>query len=94
MERSPRSVSPLGLPVPFGSTGVGVGEGDRMLGWGCRHLIRAVPACVACLMAGTVGLVLTLCLQGSLVDGRIIDTSLSRDPLVIELGQKQVIAGM
>lgn len=33
-------------------------------------------------------------LQGSLVDGRIIDTSLSRDPLVIELGQKQVIPGM
>ncbi|XP_012966583.1 peptidyl-prolyl cis-trans isomerase FKBP11 isoform X2 [Mesocricetus auratus] len=31
---------------------------------------------------------------GSLVDGRIIDTSLSRDPLVIELGQKQVIAGL
>ncbi|VCW77186.1 unnamed protein product [Gulo gulo] len=28
---------------------------------------------------------------GSLVDGRIIDTSLTRDPLVIELGQKQVI---
>ncbi|KAF4010290.1 hypothetical protein G4228_001734 [Cervus hanglu yarkandensis] len=28
---------------------------------------------------------------GSLVDGRIFDTSLSRDPLVIELGQKQVI---
>uniref|UniRef100_A0A2I3GPK8 peptidylprolyl isomerase n=1 Tax=Nomascus leucogenys TaxID=61853 RepID=A0A2I3GPK8_NOMLE len=32
--------------------------------------------------------------QGSLVDGRIIDTSLTRDPLVIELGQKQVIPGL
>lgn len=32
--------------------------------------------------------------QGSLVDGRIFDTSLTRDPLVIELGQKQVIPGM
>lgn len=32
--------------------------------------------------------------QGSLVDGRVIDTSLARDPLVIELGQKQVIPGM
>ncbi|XP_075816677.1 peptidyl-prolyl cis-trans isomerase FKBP11 isoform X2 [Microtus pennsylvanicus] len=31
---------------------------------------------------------------GSLVDGRIIDTSLSRDPLVIELGQRQVIPGL
>ncbi|ERE81168.1 peptidyl-prolyl cis-trans isomerase FKBP11-like protein [Cricetulus griseus] len=45
-------------------------------------------------MAQTVGLVLALCLQGSLVDGRIIDTSLTRDPLVIELGQKQVIPGL
>lgn len=41
-----------------------------------------------------VGLDLAFCLQGSLVDGRIIDTSLTRDPLVIELGQKQVIPGM
>ncbi|KAB0399195.1 hypothetical protein E2I00_006251 [Balaenoptera physalus] len=32
--------------------------------------------------------------QGSLVDGRIFDTSLTRDPLVIELGQKQVIPGL
>uniref|UniRef100_A0A9L0KC26 peptidylprolyl isomerase n=1 Tax=Equus asinus TaxID=9793 RepID=A0A9L0KC26_EQUAS len=31
---------------------------------------------------------------GSLVDGRVIDTSLTRDPLVIELGQKQVIPGL
>uniref|UniRef100_A0A8C6RW36 peptidylprolyl isomerase n=1 Tax=Nannospalax galili TaxID=1026970 RepID=A0A8C6RW36_NANGA len=30
----------------------------------------------------------------SLVDGQIIDTSLTRDPLVIELGQKQVIPGL
>lgn len=50
--------------------------------------------CVACLVEGMEGLVLALCLQGSLADGRIIDTSLTRDPLVIELGQKQVIPGM
>ncbi|XP_040136657.1 peptidyl-prolyl cis-trans isomerase FKBP11 isoform X2 [Ictidomys tridecemlineatus] len=31
---------------------------------------------------------------GTLIDGRIIDTSLTRDPLVIELGQKQVIPGL
>ncbi|XP_045040046.2 peptidyl-prolyl cis-trans isomerase FKBP11 isoform X1 [Desmodus rotundus] len=31
---------------------------------------------------------------GSLVDGRVIDTSLTRDPLVIELGQKQVIPAL
>uniref|UniRef100_A0A8C3I4N0 peptidylprolyl isomerase n=1 Tax=Chrysemys picta bellii TaxID=8478 RepID=A0A8C3I4N0_CHRPI len=31
---------------------------------------------------------------GSLEDGRIIDTSLSRDPLQVELGKKQVIPGL
>ncbi|NXJ71148.1 FKB11 isomerase, partial [Rostratula benghalensis] len=30
---------------------------------------------------------------GSLEDGRIIDTSLSRDPLQVELGKRQVIPG-
>uniref|UniRef100_A0A493TQN5 peptidylprolyl isomerase n=1 Tax=Anas platyrhynchos platyrhynchos TaxID=8840 RepID=A0A493TQN5_ANAPP len=32
--------------------------------------------------------------QGSLEDGRIIDTSLSRDPLQVELGKRQVIPGL
>nr|XP_006131229.2 peptidyl-prolyl cis-trans isomerase FKBP11 [Pelodiscus sinensis] len=32
--------------------------------------------------------------QGNLEDGRIIDTSLSRDPLQVELGKKQVIPGL
>lgn len=50
--------------------------------------------CVTCLVGRMVKLDLAFCLQGSLVDGRIIDTSLTRDPLVIELGQKQVIPGM
>lgn len=31
--------------------------------------------------------------QGSLEDGRVIDTSLSRDPLQVELGKRQVIPG-
>ncbi|KFO99667.1 Peptidyl-prolyl cis-trans isomerase FKBP11, partial [Calypte anna] len=31
---------------------------------------------------------------GSLEDGRIIDTSLSRDPLQVELGKRQVIPGL
>ncbi|NXU54929.1 FKB11 isomerase, partial [Turnix velox] len=30
---------------------------------------------------------------GSLEDGRVIDTSLSRDPLQVELGKRQVILG-
>uniref|UniRef100_A0A803XP67 peptidylprolyl isomerase n=1 Tax=Meleagris gallopavo TaxID=9103 RepID=A0A803XP67_MELGA len=32
--------------------------------------------------------------QGSLEDGRVIDTSLSRDPLQVELGKRQVIPGL
>lgn len=31
---------------------------------------------------------------GTLEDGRIIDTSLTRDPLVVELGKRQVIPGL
>ncbi|NXL54750.1 FKB11 isomerase, partial [Podilymbus podiceps] len=31
---------------------------------------------------------------GSLEDGRVIDTSLSRDPLQVELGKRQVIPGL
>ncbi|ETE74071.1 Peptidyl-prolyl cis-trans isomerase FKBP11, partial [Ophiophagus hannah] len=33
-------------------------------------------------------------IQGILEDGRIIDTSLSRDPLQVELGKRQVIPGL
>ncbi|XP_078803007.1 peptidyl-prolyl cis-trans isomerase FKBP11 isoform X3 [Oryzias latipes] len=32
--------------------------------------------------------------QGRLMDGKVIDTSLSRDPLVIELGKRTVIPGL
>ncbi|XP_053159281.1 peptidyl-prolyl cis-trans isomerase FKBP11 isoform X5 [Hemicordylus capensis] len=32
--------------------------------------------------------------QGTLENGRIIDTSLSRDPLQVELGKRQVIPGL
>ncbi len=32
--------------------------------------------------------------QGRLMDGKVIDTSLSREPLVVELGKRSVIAGM
>ncbi|MFT7801060.1 FK506-binding protein 11 precursor-like [Arapaima gigas] len=33
-------------------------------------------------------------LQGRLLDGKVIDSSLSRDPLVVELGKRTVIAGL
>ncbi len=32
--------------------------------------------------------------QGRLMDGKVIDTSLSREPLVVELGKRSVITGM
>ncbi|XP_049639536.1 peptidyl-prolyl cis-trans isomerase FKBP11 isoform X3 [Suncus etruscus] len=47
-----------------------------------------------CAEAAALGDTLHIHYTGSLVDGRIIDTSLSRDPLVLELGQKQVIPGL
>ena len=31
--------------------------------------------------------------QGKLLDGKVIDSSLSMDPLVVELGKRTVIAG-
>ncbi|EDL04172.1 FK506 binding protein 11, isoform CRA_c [Mus musculus] len=48
----------------------------------------------SCTESAAIGDTLHIHYTGSLVDGRIIDTSLTRDPLVIELGQKQVIPGM
>uniref|UniRef100_A0A4W2DGE8 peptidylprolyl isomerase n=1 Tax=Bos indicus x Bos taurus TaxID=30522 RepID=A0A4W2DGE8_BOBOX len=47
-----------------------------------------------CAEPATFGDTLHIHYSGSLVDGRIFDTSLTRDPLVIELGQKQVIPGL
>lgn len=32
--------------------------------------------------------------QGRLLDGKVIDSSLSRDPLLVELGKRTVISGM
>lgn len=32
-------------------------------------------------------------IQGKLMDGKIIDSSLSREPLVVDLGKRTVIAG-
>ncbi|XP_056654322.1 peptidyl-prolyl cis-trans isomerase FKBP11 isoform X1 [Monodelphis domestica] len=48
----------------------------------------------ACRELAAFGDTLHIHYTGSLEDGRIVDTSLSRDPLVIELGQKQVIPGL
>lgn len=48
----------------------------------------------SCTESAAFGDTLHIHYTGSLADGRIIDTSLTRDPLVIELGQKQVIPGL
>ncbi|KAM8978579.1 peptidyl-prolyl cis-trans isomerase FKBP11 isoform X1 [Sarcophilus harrisii] len=48
----------------------------------------------ACREPAAFGDTLHIHYTGSLEDGRIVDTSLTRDPLVIELGQKQVIPGL
>lgn len=73
--------------------------GRLMLNCSCKGVaatLRSRYVLSACLGGrGTRYVLLTLSPnQGTLVDGRIIDTSLTRDPLVIELGQKQVIPGM
>lgn len=53
-----------------------------------RYLCGAEPAWVP------VPVMVPMSPQGSLEDdGRIIDTSLSRDPLQVELGKRQVIPG-
>lgn len=64
-----------------------------MLGCSCEGVAAAAPG-PRCVVPCEVCAPAALSPQGSLVDGRIIDTSLTRDPLVIELGQKQVIPGM
>ncbi|KYO47289.1 peptidyl-prolyl cis-trans isomerase FKBP11 [Alligator mississippiensis] len=48
---------------------------------GCRE--RAAP-----------GDTLQIHYTGSLEDGRVVDTSLARDPLQLELGKRQVIPGL
>lgn len=48
----------------------------------------------SCSETSTWGDTLHIHYTGKLEDGRIIDSSLSRDPLVVDLGKKQVIPGM
>ncbi|XP_062975854.1 peptidyl-prolyl cis-trans isomerase FKBP11 [Elgaria multicarinata webbii] len=47
-----------------------------------------------CTERSAIGDTIQIHYTGSLEDGRIIDTSLSRDPLQVELGKKQVIPGL
>lgn len=46
---------------------------------------------IICLFSGSV--VLLCPLQGKLMDGKVIDSSLSMNPLVVVLGKRTVIPG-
>ncbi|MEQ2286725.1 peptidyl-prolyl cis-trans isomerase FKBP11 isoform X2 [Girardinichthys multiradiatus] len=47
-----------------------------------------------CSVLSTVGDTLRIHYTGRLMDGKVIDSSLSRDPLVVELGKRTVIPGL
>ncbi|KAF7667749.1 hypothetical protein LDENG_00051350 [Lucifuga dentata] len=47
-----------------------------------------------CSVLSTMGDTLQIHYTGKLMDGKVIDSSLSRDPLVVELGKRTVIAGL
>ncbi|KAJ0068443.1 hypothetical protein NL108_008398, partial [Boleophthalmus pectinirostris] len=46
-----------------------------------------------CDVLSVMGDTLQIHYTGKLMDGKVIDTSLSRDPLVVELGKRTVITG-
>ncbi|XP_026872544.1 peptidyl-prolyl cis-trans isomerase FKBP11 [Electrophorus electricus] len=47
-----------------------------------------------CTITSVVGDTLAIHYTGRLLDGKVIDSSLSRDPLVVELGKRTVISGL
>ncbi|XP_054640657.1 peptidyl-prolyl cis-trans isomerase FKBP11 [Dunckerocampus dactyliophorus] len=47
-----------------------------------------------CSVLSSMGDTLHIHYTGKLMDGKVIDSSLSRDPLVVELGKRTVIAGL
>ncbi|XP_058488451.1 peptidyl-prolyl cis-trans isomerase FKBP11 [Solea solea] len=47
-----------------------------------------------CSVLSSLGDTLQIHYTGKLMDGKVIDSSLSRDPLVVELGKRTVIAGL
>ncbi|XP_069372994.1 peptidyl-prolyl cis-trans isomerase FKBP11 isoform X1 [Paralichthys olivaceus] len=47
-----------------------------------------------CSVLSTMGDTLQIHYTGKLMDGKVIDSSLSRDPLVVELGKRTVIPGL
>ncbi|XP_029947712.1 peptidyl-prolyl cis-trans isomerase FKBP11 [Salarias fasciatus] len=48
----------------------------------------------SCSLVSSMGDTMQIHYTGKLMDGKVIDSSLSRDPLVVELGKRTVIAGL
>ncbi|XP_038608918.1 peptidyl-prolyl cis-trans isomerase FKBP11 [Tachyglossus aculeatus] len=79
------------LGGPGGRAQPGTGTQDPLRTLQLETLVEPPEPCAE---PAALGDTLHIHYTGSLADGRIIDTSLTRDPLVIELGQKQVIPGL
>lgn len=56
--------------------------------------VETVEKPESCSVLSSMGDTLQIHYTGKLMDGKVIDTSLSRDPLVVELGKRTVIAGL
>ncbi|KAM8794145.1 peptidyl-prolyl cis-trans isomerase FKBP11 [Eudromia elegans] len=70
------------------------GDGDTESGARGLRLETLVAPPEGCTELSALGDTVRIHYTGSLEDGRIIDTSLTRDPLQVELGKRQVIPGL
>ncbi|XP_068266748.1 peptidyl-prolyl cis-trans isomerase FKBP11 [Nyctibius grandis] len=77
------------LPPPARAAGTETETGDREL-----RLETLVPPPEGCTELSAPGDTVHVHYTGTLEDGRVIDTSLGRDPLQVELGKRQVIPGL
>lgn len=76
-------------PLHAAATGSESESGNR--GVRVETIVAAPEGCVE---RSALGDTVHIHYTGSLEDGRVIDTSLSRDPLQVELGKRQVIPGL
>ncbi|KAI4902986.1 hypothetical protein NFI96_012022, partial [Prochilodus magdalenae] len=57
-------------------------------------LVETLAKPETCTVTSVMGDTLQIHYTGRLLDGKVIDSSLSRDPLVVELGKRTVISGL
>ncbi|XP_056462941.1 peptidyl-prolyl cis-trans isomerase FKBP11 [Gadus chalcogrammus] len=57
-------------------------------------LVETLVSPESCLVRSAMGDTLQIHYTGKLMDGKVIDTSVTRDPLFVELGKKTVIPGL